>query len=251
MQEIVVSLLIFACLTAAGLGALLLQHKLLEHYLNDETVRVVENVATLFVWMTSLVLGLMLNSAANTFSVTDHNMHELATQVVLLDRRLRAYGPEADDARQRLMAYVARALTATEDDEGTLIIGDRVAEQLLLDVGDAIVRIVPSDAAHAALWQDARQSHQKLLESRWTTVEQAEGAIPVPLLAALVAWLILIFGSYGFRAPRNLVVVGSLVVAAGLIAGSIYLVMDMEQPFSGLMQVSFAPLQRALAEMRL
>ncbi|MGI8526720.1 MAG: DUF262 domain-containing protein [Pseudolabrys sp.] len=67
--------------------------------------------------------------------------------------------------------------------------------------------------------------------------------------ALLAAWLILIFASFGFRAPRNAVVVVSFVVSSALIAGALYLILDMDVPFDGTIQVSPAPLARAVAEM--
>ena len=44
--------------------------------------------------MTSLVLGLLLNSAKNTLKSTDRNVHAFATELILMDRTLRQYGPE-------------------------------------------------------------------------------------------------------------------------------------------------------------
>lgn len=81
-------------------------------------------------------------------------------------------------------------------------------------------------------------------------LEQSEGAIPAPLLAMVVTWLVLIFGSFGFRAPRNAVVVTSFLVAAALMSGTLYLILDLDAPFSGPIAISHAPLQRVLAEMR-
>jgi len=46
------------------------------------------------------------------------------------------------------------------------------------------------------------------------------------------------------------VVVTGFVAAAALIGGAIYLIVDMDVPFEGPIQVSPAPLQRALTEMR-
>jgi ABC-type proline/glycine betaine transport system ATPase subunit len=40
------------------------------------------------------------------------------------------------------------------------------------------------------------------------------------------------------------------VVAAALIASSLYVILDMDEPFSGPVQISPAPLQRAVAEMQ-
>jgi hypothetical protein len=60
---------------------------------------------------------------------------------------------------------------------------------------------------------------------------------------------VLIFGSFGYRAPRNALVLMTLVGAAFLITTSIYLVLDMDVPFSGPIQVSPAPLLRAADQM--
>ena len=44
-------------------------------------------------------------------------------------------------------------------------------------------------------------------------------------------------------------VVASLVVSALLVAGAIYLILDMDIPFDGTIQVSAAPLERVVAEL--
>jgi hypothetical protein len=66
----------------------------------------------------------------------------------------------------------------------------------------------------------------------------------------LTAWLVLIFASFGYRAPRNAVVTLTLVASAALISGSIYLILDMDVPFSGPIKISPAPLLRAEEQMR-
>ncbi|WP_255263658.1 hypothetical protein [Pseudomonas aegrilactucae] len=61
----------------------------------------------------------------------------------------------------------------------------------------------------------------------------------------------LIFASFGYRAPRNPMVIGMFSVSSLLIAASVYLVLDMNVPFHGPIQISDQPLRRALAEMQL
>jgi hypothetical protein len=73
---------------------------------------------------------------------------------------------------------------------------------------------------------DAREQ-RKAVELRWALVEQAEGSLPTPLRG----WLVLIFGSFGYRAPRNAVVLTSFVLASALISGALYLIVDMDAPF--------------------
>src|SRR5262249_1013840 len=98
-------------------------------------------------------------------------------------------------------------------------------------------------------WNDISSQFRKIVELRWILVEQSEGTIPTPLIVLLVLWLALIFASFGYQAPRNAVAAVSLTVAAALLAGTIYLILEMDIPFTGPIQVSAAPLERAAAEM--
>ena len=212
---------------------------------------VVRLVANIFVVMTSLVLGLMINSAKSRFERINSNVHTLATDLILLDRSLRLYGSDADDARRRLVLYVARASDGTWTTGDPVHVSDQTSEQLLNDVGDAVRGLKPADDARLSIWNDARAQYRRIVEQRWALVEEAEGSIPTPLLCIVIAWLVLIFGSYGYKAPRNVVVLTTFVLASALISGALYLIVDMDEPFGGgPIQVSSAPLQRAMAEIK-
>lgn len=102
----------------------------------------------------------------------------------------------------------------------------------------------------AELWREAQTNLQSVVKRRWGLIEESEGTIPTAFLVMLVAWLVLIFAIFGYRAPRNTVVVTTLVVAAFLIATSIYLILDMDVLFSGPIKISPAPLQRAEEQLR-
>ena len=199
---------------------------------------------------TSLVLGLLLNSSKNTYEAIDRNVHAFATDLIVLDRSLRHYGPEALEVRQRLAAYVRRAVEGTWPAWGAPILDDRSAERLLDDVGNALTAIRPSEPARIELWREIEANFHNVVKRRWVLIEESEGTIPAAFLVMLVAWLVLIFASFGYRAPRNAVVVSTFVVAAVLIAGAIYLIIDMDVPFSGPIQISPAPLLRAEEQMR-
>ncbi len=249
MHEFFVSAAIFLFLAAAAIGSLVLSQRLPAHYRDDDTHNVVRLAANIFVVTTSLVLGLLINSSKNTYEAVDRNMHGFATDLILLDRSLRHYGPDAADVRHRLAAYVRKAVEGTWPASGSPVLEDRAAEHLLDDVGNALATIRPSDPVRAELWRQAEINFQNVAKRRWVLIEESEGTIPAPFLVMLVTWLVLIFASYGFRAPRNAVVVTTLVAAAFLISGSIYLILDMDVPFSGPIQISPAPLLRALEQL--
>lgn len=248
MREIVVSSLIFIGLVAASLGSLVFHSRLPLHCRQDDTQGVVRAIANIFVVMTSLVLGLMLNSAKSTFESVDRNVHAISTDIILLDRWLRLYGPDAAETRQRLLAYTEQ--TAASVRNSTPLNVDRARESLIDAVGHGLRAMKPADAEHAGRWNDAIQQFHRIVELHWILVEQSEDTLPKPIIALMVGWLLLIFASLGYRSPLNPVVITSFVASSALVAGAIYLIMDMDVPFSGPIQVSPAPLQRAIVELR-
>ena len=228
----------------------MLYGRLPAHHREDDTQNVVRLIANIFVVMTSLVLGLMINSAKARYDGINRDAHSFAIDLILLDRLLLLYGSDADETRRGLLAYMERAANGKWTSGDSVLVSDKTSEDLLNEVGRGIRALKPADDPRLAVWNDARAQFQKVVERRWGLVEQAEGSIPIPLLGLVVAWLILIFGSFGLRAPRNALVVLSFVSASALMAGAIYLIVDMDAPFDGTIQISPAPLQRALAEIR-
>ena len=79
--------------------------------------------------------------------------------------------------------------------------------------------------------------------------EQDETAIPRPFLVVVVFWLTVLFISFGLFAPLNPTVLATFVVCALLVAGAIFLIVDLDQPFDGLIQISSTPLRNALGQL--
>jgi len=66
----------------------------------------------------------------------------------------------------------------------------------------------------------------------------------------LVFWLVIIFVSFGLFAPRNATVVATLLVRAFSVSGAIFLILNLDRPYEGLIQISSTPLRNALSQLR-
>ena len=71
----------------------------------------------------------------------------------------------------------------------------------------------------------------------------------MPFLVMLVFWLTVIFTSFGLFSPRNATVITVLLVCALSAAGSLFLIMELDAPYEGLIKISSAPLRNALAHL--
>jgi hypothetical protein len=99
------------------------------------------------------------------------------------------------------------------------------------------------------LKSNALRTATEIGEARWLILEQAGTNIQWPFLAILIFWLAMIFASFGLFAPRNGTVIAVLLICALSVAGSLYLIVQMDQPYGGLIKLSSAPLRAALSEL--
>jgi len=65
----------------------------------------------------------------------------------------------------------------------------------------------------------------------------------------MLLWLTFTFASFGLFAPRNAMVIMVLLFCALSVGSALFLVLEMESPFSGLLKVSADPIRFALAHL--
>ena len=99
------------------------------------------------------------------------------------------------------------------------------------------------------LRSNALQITNTIAESRWTTIEQIGSRFPWAFFVVVVSWLAVIFASFGLYAPRNASVVAALLVAALALAGPIFMMLEMDQPYGGLVKIPSTSLRVALDQL--
>ncbi len=106
--------------------------------------------------------------------------------------------------------------------------------------------LTPEDEAHRFLHARALVLVSDLMETRWLLIEDAVNAIQPPFLVILVAWLTIIFAGFGLNATINATVLVVLLVSSISVAAALILVIDLVNPFEGIITLSSAPLRKAL-----
>jgi hypothetical protein len=85
---------------------------------------------------------------------------------------------------------------------------------------------------------------ESLLQGRWLLISSG-ASVPLPFLLILLFWLTFTFGSFGLFAPWNPIVVTVLFVCALSVGSAVFVVLEMDGPFDGLLKVSPDPLRYA------
>ena len=116
-------------------------------------------------------------------------------------------------------------------------------------LASAIRALKPRDDSQRALQTQALDLSETLLKARWLVLAGTERSVPVPFLVILVFWLTITFASFGLFAPRNATVLAVLFVCALSVACAVFLILEMDMPFQGLLKVSADPLRYAFGHL--
>src|SRR2546430_9891273 len=105
MIHVVIGLISFAAIFSGALIGLFVRRRLPGHYLSSETQSVVTVSVAVIGTLSALVLGLMISAANSSFSKRSDEVRGLSLQVIRVERNLRRHGPEADEARAKLLPW--------------------------------------------------------------------------------------------------------------------------------------------------
>jgi hypothetical protein len=86
--------------------------------------------------------------------------------------------------------------------------------------------------------------------ARWLLVQQLGQGIPGAFLALVTFWLTLLFVSFGLFAPRKLMAALVLVLCALAVSGAVGLILDLEDPYTGLVRISPVPMRTAVEALK-
>jgi fumarate reductase subunit D len=253
--------IVLLVLVASSALGLIVQPYLSEHHRSRETMELVRLVVAMLVTFTALVLGMLTTSVKSSFDKADSGMKGFAAELIQLDESLRQYGGEAASAREQLRNYTAAVIASIWFEEVTppsnyypkglphgmsesLALGDKLNQ-----VGLMIRQLEPQDAMHRQLVADCIQRFNRVTERRWQLIEDAGGVISVPFASVVILWLAIVFASFGLNAPRNALVCVTISIAAVSIASVIYLILDLDSPFTGVIAVSSHAMRGALAHL--
>jgi hypothetical protein len=252
MSDIVVGLLVAAFIFTGGVGSLLLYTLLPGHHLTSETRDAVRVGIGMVSIVASLVLGLLIASAKGTLDRADQQVRSYAADLILLDQTLRDYGADADPVRGMLLQYTENVLRTTWPDKTPTEVEPLESKEfgaLLDQTLRAILALAPTNEGQRWLRNQALGVAANLIHTRWLVLIGQEGAISPVLLGIMVAWIFIIFVSFGLNAPRNGTVVTAFLLCALSIGAAIFLILEMFAPFSGFITVSAAPMQNAFAHL--
>ena len=249
MTSTAVALIAFGCTSLGALTGLLLHARLPAHHLDANSRDVIKLVMGLIATVAALVLGLLISSAHRAYDTQESEIQQLGIHLFQLDRALKNFGPEADDARRLLRSIVASEVESVSSSKGIAVDKPLEAQREVAELFQRIAGLAPRNDAQKFMQGQALRLLATLGDTRLLLNEQARSSISWPFFAVLVFWLTVLLVGFGLFARINTTLVSALFLGAVSVAGAIFLILELNRPHGGVMRISIEPIRNALTHM--
>ncbi|MBP0463916.1 hypothetical protein J5Y09_08340 [Roseomonas sp. PWR1] len=241
MTPLSIAVLAFVFITGAGfLGLALRPHETQKAEPVRDMVRFTQGIVAS---ISALVLGLLVAGATDHYRSQSEQVRRMAAEVIVLDRALAQFGPEAAEVRRVLHGSIEHSINEIWAGE---------ARRMTMPPGpnmlDMVMRLEAATPGQAFLQGQAQGQVVTLARTR-ATLATAEhgGAIQVQVVVMLVLWFVFLFLLAGLYGQPDRLAIGAMVLGSAAVASALLLVLELDRPFHGMMAVSDAPMREALA----
>jgi hypothetical protein len=237
MYSTTIAAISLACACGGVVAGMLLRYIIPGHHLDDDSKEGIKLGTGIIATMAALVLGLLVSGATTSFNAQSAGLQQLAGNLLLLDRTLAHYGPETREARARLHDLASAMADRIWPSDRNSVMGEDLAKQGRA-LFDAIRRLQPSDEVQRDARDHALEMNSEVARARWLLTHRDYDTLPTPFLVVLCFWFFVLFVCLGAFWTRNATVVCMLFLCAVSIASAMFLIVDLDRPFEGLIQVS-------------
>lgn len=208
-----------------------------------EAVRRVTGLVTL---LAAIMLGFGIVAQESTFRDADHQVHRLAAEIVDLDAALIRLGPSGETPRHMLFHFTAVLLRDDFPHLDAPLLGDPATADSVQDtLEDTLERLGGSGPPARQIVQAQALLHD-MIQTRWAMNEHFDSSLQRWQLITLIFWLMLASAGMGILAPRNRAMTLVLALGAVAMAGAVFLLVEFNDPYHGIVTVSGQPLLEAL-----
>ena len=249
-SPLAIAAIVLACVFGAVLLAMRLRRMLPEHHLSADTKETVKLAMGLVATMAALVLGLLVASAKGNYDAQKDTVVQMAGKIAFLDRILAHYGPDAAEARailkHALEVAIARIWPERKSEKAELAPNASGGGDALYE---AIQNLAPQNDSQRSLKSQALSIGFDVGQMRWLLFERSSSSVSAPLLIIVVFWLAILFFSFGLFGPSNSTALAALLVAALSVSGAIFLILEFDHPFGGIIRIPSQPMRNVLSQL--
>jgi hypothetical protein len=248
MAPIEISLLAFILALVGVLLGSVVQRMLPEGQLTSDSKEIIKLGMGLVATLAALVLGLLVASAKSGYDARKSEVSQITADVMLLDYLFSEYGEDAKPARAALRQAIPPVVERIWK-EGRSV-SSHAEPFKPVPQGEAFYQRVqvlqPVNDTQRGLQERIVRVTNDLMQTRFLLFSHLRSSIPLPFLAVLLLWVTVLFAGFSLMAPTKATTLASLLVCALSVSGAIFLILELDQPFAGIMMIPSEPLRNAL-----
>jgi len=205
-------------------------------------------MAGLVTLLLALVLGLLVFTAFSVFTTQRDEAYSLGPIIAEIDLALERYGPEAAGGRAGLRSVLQRSRTRFfgNAERGPQPFTFEEMRAIFLSQGSYFDGLKPATEAQRALVATARDLVRKFADTQMLMASQLASPFPPYVLAVVVCWASALFLGNGVVAAPNAISVAAHLAGAIAIASAIFLILELSSPYTGVIRLSPAGIDRLL-----
>lgn len=246
-NSIVVMLVaLVAMLTGVAIGTCL-RGRLPEQHLSDDATSVIKSGVGLLSTLSALILGLLISTAKVSYDSTATQINQIAADLIVADQLLSQFGDVAAEARKDLRLQAAAMTDGIWGTSGSEKKRGFSKSAAWTRLSMALQQLPNSTDEQRILRKEIADVISRSTQARIRIFTEAGGALPLPFVALLIAWLTVIFASYSLLGSMNATVRVFVFLFALSAAGAMFLISELNSPFSGLLQIPRSQMSGALS----
>ena len=196
----------------------------------------------------ALVLGFLVFTAFSVYATQQSEAQALGPVIIELDVLLEQYGADVAGARTGLREALERAHKRFFGDvkHGPQAHTIEETRATMYWMNTYFDKLQPPTDRHRQLLVSARDLAKKFAETNMLMARQLANPFPPYVMAVVVCWAAALFLGNGLVAAPNAITVLAHLAGAIAIGSAIFLILELSTPYTGLIRLSPAGLDRML-----
>ncbi len=247
MSALTISLIAFAFVFGGAFLGMFVRNALPEGHLREDVKDVVRLNMGLIGTLAGIALGLLIASAKNSYDASNTQIKQFTANIILLDVLLEHYGPEAQNLRIALRDAVPPTVDQIWNERNNdTKLAPFVATTEAVAFIKKVQELQPNNEEQRDLRAQVLSAVADLRQARYALYAHAHDAVSAPFLVIIIFWLTIIFAGFGLFVRPNTIVIVTLFVGALSVSSALFLFLEMDRPFAGLLMISSEPVRHAL-----
>jgi hypothetical protein len=251
MENVGIAIIVVLLTFSTGLLGLRVQGWLSEHNSVEKSKDMIGAVLGLLSLLLALVLGTLIGNTYYFSTGQQGQLQSMMANLVLLDKALSDFGPEAKPLRDGLKSglqniYEDIWVKGTVDPEKLSVLG---AMKSMLPVEKALSALDAKTPEQKAAKDAALAKFGAFMSTRIMMSLQLAVPFSKSLLAVVIIWAAALFFGYGLTSRGNMTTLVALGFGSFTVAFAIFIIVELGQPFTGIFRISPSALEQAIEEM--